>query len=243
MKKSIIGITTGILVDKNPDPGVLSVDRIYLNREYVSAVEKVGGMPLMLPVSTDEDIVSTYADMCDGFIFSGGNDINPLFYNEGPHPNLGVVNSDVDLYQITLMKKILERGKPMLLICRGMQLINIIKGGTIYQDLSDIGGKVFKHEQFAPKYEPIHRVKLVEGTKLYEMFGPSLNVNSYHHQCVKDPGEGLRVAARTEDGVIEAMELENYGFCIGVQWHPEMLFMNAEAPKILFESLIESTRN
>lgn len=131
-----IGISTSILAEK--DPKLIQVDRIYLNKEYVTAIERMGGMPILLPVTLNKMLIDEYVALCDGFVFSGGGDINPLYFNTPPHSGLGGVNSEVDCFQLTLIQKVLESGKPLLGVCRGIQLLNVALGGNLYQDLGEI---------------------------------------------------------------------------------------------------------
>ncbi len=235
-----IGISTTILTEK--DPELIHVERVYVNREYVSAVERTGGLPVILPVTTDEQSIASYVSLCDGFLFSGGADINPLYYSCPPHPKLGRVHSDVDRFQIDLMKYVLDSGKPVLSICRGMQLLNVVCGGDLYQDMEEVDRKVFQHEQHAPKYDAIHKVCFTERTALHGMFGDSIYTNSYHHQAVRKVGKRLVMTGCSEDGIIEAIELEGHPFCIGVQWHPEMMYTHSDDMRVLFIKLIESCR-
>lgn len=241
MKRPKIGISTGILPEK--DPKLIQVDRVYVNREYVTVIENTGGIPILLPVTTVPENVAAYVSLCDGFLFSGGIDINPLHYGREPHPGLGCVNADVDLFQIALMKMVLESRKPFLCICRGIQLLNVVCGGDLYQDLCEIKGDILQHEQHAPKYNVIHKVHFKPGSSLYEMFGEAVYTNSYHHQSVKRIGENLEVTGETVDGVVEGLELKNHPFGIGVQWHPEMMDGHSKEMDVLFKSFIESARD
>lgn len=234
-----IGISTSILAEK--DPKLIQVDRIYLNKEYVTAIERMGGMPILLPVTLNKMLIDEYVALCDGFVFSGGGDINPLYFNTPPHSGLGGVNSEVDCFQLTLIQKVLESGKPLLGVCRGIQLLNVALGGNLYQDLGEIQGEVFQHEQHAPKYDVIHKVRFVENSVLYEMFGKSVYTNSYHHQAIKRLGKNLRIIGMTDDGVVEAVEMLGHKFCIGVQWHPEMMFTHSDEMSVLFEALVEAS--
>lgn len=233
-----IGISTSILAEKDPD--LIQVDRVYVNKEYVTAVGKSGGVPLLLPVTADEVSVAEYTDLCDGFLFSGGIDINPRFFNRQPHPRLGRVNTEVDLFQLALIKKVLASGKPLLCICRGIQLLNVALGGDLYQDMEEVEGDVLQHEQHAPKYDAIHEVRFTEGSFLHTLFGASVYTNSYHHQSVKLTGSGLVATGYTADGVVEAVEAEKHKFCVGVQWHPEMMLANSDEMGVLFKALIRA---
>lgn len=241
MKNAKIGISTGILPEK--DPKLIQVDRVYVNREYISAMENSGGMPILLPVTTNPKNIAAYVAMCDGFLFSGGIDINPLHYGSEPHSGLGNINADVDLFQIALMKMVLESRKPFLCICRGIQLLNVVCGGDLYQDLGEMEGDVLQHEQHAPKYNVIHKVHFKPGSALYAMFGEAVYTNSYHHQCVKRVGNGLDVTGETVDGVVEALELKAHPFGVGVQWHPEMMAEHSREMDVLFDAFVKAAQS
>lgn len=237
--KPIIGISTSILtMESGLMPGL---DRVYVNEDYVKAIEKAGGIPILLPpIESEEDIYSQYK-VCDGFIFSGGVDINPIFYGENPEQNLSNTNFNLDEYQLKLCKFILENDKPLLGICRGHQLINIALGGSLYQDLSTIPQKTFKHFQESKRFEKSHKVILKKGSILFELFGKEIFVNSFHHQAIKILGKNLNIIATSEDNLIEAIFLKNKKFVLGLQWHPEMLLNSSNEMLPIFKILIEKS--
>lgn len=239
MKKPIIGISTSFYTVES---GVFSgMERAYVNKDYVDAVEKAGGVPLLLPSVENTDSVLRLTELCDGFIFSGGIDVNPLLFNRPPHPALGQVNTRMDRAHLLLVRTALQTGKPILAICRGHQLLNIACGGTLYQDLSEMPGAVFRHSQLAPRADEAHMVTIVKDSILGKLFGESLAVNSFHHQTICDLGAGLRPIATAGDGVIEAVELTGRPFVVGIQWHPEMSLTQSDTMLPVFKAFTEAS--
>lgn len=172
-------------------------------------------------------------------VLTGGGDVDPQMYGEDPIPNMGSIDPKRDHFELEITRWALGIGKPVLAICRGHQVLNVAAGGTLYQDIpSQIKGSI-KHRGKAPVYYPSHKVRVQEGSKLHGMFEKAeLGVNSFHHQAVKDLGEGLVATAWAPDGVIEAMELPGETFVLGVQWHPERM-IDGEMLKI-FQAFIQA---
>lgn len=228
----LIGISTNYTtVDSGK---FLGIERIYVNKDYVDAIVKSGGIPLLLPPRAATADIRRYTEICDGFLLSGGGDINPLFYHCPPHPKLESVHTGLDEAQLSLTKAILETGKPLLAICRGIQLLNVALGGTLYQDMCEVEKPVTLHSQIAPRADKIHRVQLSKGSILNDLFGNEIEVNSFHHQCIKIIGRSLNISATAEDGIIEAVEMENRSFVVGIQWHPEMMLTASDEMMPLF---------
>ena len=234
----IIGISTNFLtVDKGK---FLGMERIYVNKDYVEAVAQAGGIPLLLPSVTDADIIGRYAGICHGFILSGGGDINPLLYGQNPRPGLEEFHTQLDRSQWLLTEEILKTGKPLLAICRGLQLLNVVLGGTLWQDMNDVDHPVMLHSQNSPRGDAFHSVSIARDSLLYRLFGEKLEVNSFHHQCLRQIGKGLQITATAADGIVEAVELPSHRFGVGIQWHPEMM-MNASSRMLaLFQELIRA---
>jgi len=228
----IIGITAGF----NNLEGKHS-----LTDYYVQAVEALGGVPLILP-SVDISLVEKVYNLVDGLIFSGGSDIDPGFFGESPQRGIKEITPIRDKFEVYLAKKALEGSKPVLGICRGIQLLNIAAGGNINQDIAGITCQ--EHDQEAPKWAPYHEVEILESSLLFKIIGKNkIKVNSFHHQSVKDIGFGLKRAAWSDDGLIEAIESSNpEKVIIGVQWHPECSWNKDEASRLLFEFLISCAR-
>jgi putative glutamine amidotransferase len=239
MLKSKIGIVTSITIEQNPV--IFKVDRVYVNSDYIEAIEKVDATPIMIPVVLSDESLDIYIDICDGFLFSGGIDINPIYYNQDPHKKLGTINSKLDEFQLKLMKKVLKSEKPFLAICRGLQILNVVCGGTLYQDLDEITNNTIQHQQSGERYNLIHKVYFEKNSILHGLYGKETYVNSFHHQSIHELGSNLLITGRASDGVIEAVEVKNYNFGLGVQWHPEMMFSHFEYVKPLFESLVSAS--
>jgi putative glutamine amidotransferase len=197
--------------------------------DYVRAVERAGGRPLLVPPSTDG--VEETLDAVDALIFSGGSDLGPELYGQEPHPETFGVHEDRDRAELTLLEGALQRDMPVLAICRGSQVLNVARGGDLVQHLPDVVGDE-KHKH-TPGTFADHDVELEPGTKLASVLGERSPVKSHHHQGFGKLGEGLRVAAHADDGTIEAVEDPSHRFALGVLWHPE-----AGEDVKLFEGLV-----
>ena len=234
MMKPVIGITTDL--EKN--------DRRVLNNTYVNAVIRAGGLPIILPVGIEKD-AKRFAAMLDGLLLTGGEDIDPMIYDEEPHADLGQVDPTRDTVELNLMKEFLALNKPIFGICRGLQMINVALGGNMYQDI--YGQKtvtLLQHKQKAPTSHPSHFVQVEKGSLLESIAKmPELKVNSYHHQAVKKVPKPLRVSGVASDGIIEAIESTVHAFVLGVQWHPEALAQNKDAVSLrMFDAFIEKCK-
>lgn len=228
-----IGITT--VNNLNPVSGA---ELSTLGWTYIDAVAQSGGLPLLIPSITDGLLLDAYAEACDGFIFSGGIDVSPCCYGEMQHPLLGDTSLKLDKSQIGLVKRVIAARKPFLAICRGNQVLNVACGGTLYQDNSLHGGDIAKHMQKTDRGDVSHEVTIQEGSVLHGMYGGKLWTNSYHHQSIKALGEGLKITADADDGIIEAVELIDYPYGLGIQWHPEVMLLADEDMRPLFDGLI-----
>ncbi|WP_066638298.1 gamma-glutamyl-gamma-aminobutyrate hydrolase family protein [Desulfolucanica intricata] len=211
--------------------------RAFLARPYYEAVVEAGGVPLLIPAVRE---VEEVLRVLDGLIFSGGGDVDPLFFGEEPLPESGEISPDRDLVELKLAKKAMSMGIPILGICRGAQVLNIAAGGTIYQDIS-LGYKTpLKHSQQAPRWYPTHTINIDEESILAKLLGEKLlRVNSYHHQCLAKMGSDFKVVARSQDEVIEAFEGTGNNFVLGVQFHPETMWRRDRRFLKLFEVLIK----
>lgn len=240
MKKPIIGISSSIIVDSGGMfPGY---ERAYVNKDYVDAVINSGGIPLIIPISQDKDVIKSQIDLIDGLILSGGHDVYPLNYNEEPDPKIGAVFPERDEYDFTLLNLAKDKNIPILGICRGLQIINTFFGGTLYQDNS-YKGAVLKHSQNQRPELKTHTINIEKNSKLFNILNKSeLLVNSFHHQSIKDAGKGLKIVAKAKDGIIESVEHEDYDFLVGVQWHPEMLFKTCGDAEKIFNEFIAKAK-
>lgn len=235
MTKAKIGVVSTLLLDSK-------INRVGVSSNYINALEKVSGIPIMIPVISNLDLIEEYINICDGFLFTGGMDINPFYYNMPPSVNLAEFNNSLDWFQLTLMKKVIESKKPFLAICRGIQILNIACGGTLYQDISEIPHETCQHVQKSEGYNFLHTIKISTDSTLYSLFGSKIKVNSFHHQCINKLGDNLKITAIAPDNIIEGIELINYQFGIGVQWHPEMMLTHSDFMKPIFEKLIEISK-
>ncbi|WDV47888.1 gamma-glutamyl-gamma-aminobutyrate hydrolase family protein [Clostridiaceae bacterium M8S5] len=239
-KKQIIGISGSLIVDEGGMfPGY---ERAYVNDDYVQSVVRAGGVPYIIPLVYDEEIIRMQLENIDALILSGGHDANPLLWGEEPSQKLGAILPKRDTFDTTLYKIAIELKKPILGICRGEQIINVAEGGTIHQDLSLIDGCYIKHNQGHLSNIPTHTVNIVKGTKLYDILGEKVITNSFHHLAVKDVAPGFIVSATSNDGVIEAIEKDGDHFVVGVQFHPEMMTKDYPTMSKLFENLIEESK-
>ena len=221
MRKPRIGIVANMLVsDGNPLSGMY---RASINNYYVTSLEKAGCIPVMLPVIGTREDVERQIEGLDGIILSGGYDVDPMLYGEQPLPFQGLTLTEVDKYNIWVILAADLRRIPVMGICKGIQILNVAFGGTLYQDIEKQFEESLKHVQEAPGYNPSHYVTVERSSFLGSLLPERAKVNSFHHQCVKDTAEGFCVTARADDGVPECIEKREGTFMIGVQWHPEMM--------------------
>lgn len=238
--KPVIGITASILLREQ---GISAgTERTFVNNDYIEAVIRAGGIPVILPIMSEDDLIAMSINSVDGIIFSGGVDINPLFYQEEPVPKLGEVFVERDEYEFKAVKAAYQSGKPILGICRGIQLLNVVFGGSLYQDLeTQYPSTVAKHVQEARRDVKTHSVVIEKDTLLNKIMGTTaIQTNSFHHQAVKSVAPGFRVCARAADGVIEGIEKQDYPFLLGVQWHPEGMFSKHDEMLRLFTALVKA---
>lgn len=239
MQFPVIGITT--YQGKN-DKGLPIVA---LTQAYVDALIQAGGTPLLIPSSlTVENCLALY-ERLDGILFSGGGDIALEYFDRQPHSRVYEVEKDRDEIEMFLVKAVIKDKKPFLGICRGIQLVNVALGGTLYIHIADEKLGALKHD-FYPEYPRTHLahpVKVDAGTHLANVLGETqLSVNSLHHQGVKDVPAMLRSVAYTPDGLVEGLELPDHPFGIAVQWHPEWL-TDQLSMRRLFRAFVEASDN
>lgn len=222
----------------------ISDTRQFVSDAYVQAVKASGGLPLVLPLVKSKAVIQDYVSLCDGFLFCGGNDITPLLFGQEPSSGIGKTDITLDLFQIRLMKVILDAKKPVLAICRGMQILNVACGGTIHQDLNHVDFEVINHMQTSLSRRDVsHKVFFTPKTRMHRFLGDFAYTNSFHHQAVDRLGNGLIVSGSTGDDIIEAIEMPSHPFAIGVQWHPESMLSAAPNMKQLFHALIHYSSN
>ena len=206
---------------------------------YLRALEKCGAAPIVLPLTLDARLLYEYALLCDGFLLTGGQDVDPKIYGETPLPQCGTPNETRDQTDYLILCYAMEHNLPLLGICRGIQLINAGLGGTLWQDLPSQTGTKIMHSQPPPRDIPVHDVRIIPGTPLHELLKTEkLAVNSFHHQGVKDAAPGVTVMAVAEDGLAEAIAVNGKDFIWGVQWHPEHMFFRDGCEMALFRELV-----
>ena len=214
--------------------------RFIVPSAYVTAVARAGGDPILLP-HVDPERAAAYLELLDGLVVAGGDfDIPPHYYGEEPRPGLGKLLEERSAFEHRLLTLALQRDLPVLGVCGGMQLLNVVLGGTLHQDLSERPGTAV-HVQPHDKRQPAHAVKVTSGSLLARVTGATtLAVNSTHHQIVNALGPGLTACGIADDGVVEAIEAPRHRYALGVQWHPEVL----AAPEhgAVYAGLIEACR-
>ncbi|MBO0441737.1 gamma-glutamyl-gamma-aminobutyrate hydrolase family protein [Candidatus Enterococcus ikei] len=197
----------------------------YTPQGFVTAIQKAGGLPIVLPIGSQET-AETYISKIDKLLLAGGQDISPDFFGEEPHPKLEETNRNRDIFEIALIKEAIKQQKPIFAVCRGMQLINVVLGGTLYQDLSLYPDWKVKHGQqpTQPQFAT-HNIQVEKDSSLYNLLGEQFKVNSYHHQAINKLAAPLKISAKSSDGIVEAIEsVDSSQRVLGVQWHPELRF-------------------
>ena len=213
----LIAVTTTI---RNPDNG--RGPQAVLNAAYVAAVERPGAAALLISPAHSADSVERILDMAHGLVLTGGEDVDPARYGQAPHPALSTVNPQRDAAEFAALSGALERGLPVLAICRGLQVLNVALGGTLYQDLPSERAKGIIHEQDAPVEQRWHGARVEDGSALHGIFGATdLFINSFHHQGVRQLAPSLKATVWAEDGLVEGVESTEHPWVLGVQWHPE----------------------
>lgn len=236
MIKPIIAIA-GSLYTETSTP-FLGNNFDYNNNNYSKCIVQANGIPIYLPVIDDLDTIQKQLSICDGLLLPGGNDINPLLYNELPMPKLGKCNDFIDWYQINLINIALEKNLPILGVCRGAQVINVACGGTIYQDISYAVNSPLNHIQNSHLSEKCHPIYINANTILNNILENKYIVNSSHHQCINKLAPNFIISSVAPDGIIESIEMINKSFVIGVQWHPEMLALKDNKMLQLFNAFV-----
>lgn len=234
----IIGITPSMIKDQGSSG---PTRRWAVSESYINAVSAAGGVPIVL-APTDGD-VTPLLDIVDGLLFSGGADIDPAIYGDAEvHPATYDINPLRDAFELNLARAAVERDVPTLCICRGIQVLNVALGGTLFQDVGDQFSAELHHGQGdlnIPANAPSHTVEATAGSRVASIYGATaLETNSFHHQTLKDVPESLDIDARSTDGSIEAVSMKDKRYVIGLQWHPEMMFADHEEHLRPFTGLI-----
>jgi putative glutamine amidotransferase len=198
--------------------------RVRVNRAYTDAILAAGLIPLVIP-PMGGDAAAAILDSVEGLLLTGGEDIDPALFGAARHPATGPANDKRDQIELALAREAARRKMPTLAICRGVQVLNVALGGTLVQDIPSEVGKSLDHDAEGARSQRVHGVAVSSGSRLSEIVNAAeINTNSFHHQSVDRLGEGLRITARSPDGVVEAVECADRAWwAIGVQWHPEEL--------------------
>ena len=223
----------GILAEVNAEQDTT------FQRTYTKAIEGAGGVPILLPYVEGEEVIEQFAELCDGFLFTGGADVDPKRYGELPKDTCGEIECHRDELEFKVLKTALRTSKPILGICRGMQLINVALGGTLHQDIPSEIETLIQHSQSEPKFSPSHDAIVLEGSPLHRLMGKNrICANSFHHQAIKSLGSGLEIMAMADDGIIEAVCLSDERYLRAYQWHPERLYDSDTDNRLIFDDFI-----
>ncbi len=242
MYKPIVGIPSHSydkVLDGTYPPSFL------MTQVYVHRLTAAGAAPVIVPLLPDDEALRAIYERLDGLFLAGGVDVDPAYYGESPHPKLGDVNRDRDRVELTLLRWALEDDLPILAVCRGIQVLNVAAGGTLYQDIEAQVPHAIQHNyhKIKPRHYRAHEVTVEPESRLAAVIGAgAVGVNSLHHQAVKDVAPGFCATAWAEDGVIEGIEGLNGHFAVGVQWHPEALAEQDRAMQALFDRFVDEIR-
>lgn len=232
MRKPLIGIVPLVDTEKRS---------YWMLPGYMEGVVQAGGLPIMLPLTSNQTEIQQLTMMCDGFLFTGGHDVSPSVYQSHRSEKCGECCIQRDEMETALFRKAFEMDKPILGICRGIQFINAIMGGTLYQDLPTEYSSETEHHQLPPYDVPCHGVKIMEDSQLYDLLKvDTIMVNSYHHQAIKKLAPGIVPMAVSEDGLVEAIRVHKKSFIWAVQWHPEFSYHVDENSRKIFRKFVES---
>ena len=235
MKKPIIGLIP--LVDEEKDS-------YWMLPGYMNGIIDAGGIPVMLPLTDNKYILEQIANTYDGFLFTGGHDVSPKLYGEDILEVCGDCSELRDNMEKILFPIIYDKDKAILGICRGIQFINVMLGGTLYQDIPTQKPSDIEHHQLPPYDIPIHKVEIINDSPLYEVLNVNgLNVNSYHHQAIKKLSPKLSAMAYAPDGIIEAVCALSKRYIWAIQWHPEFSYLKDENSRKILKSFVNAAKN
>lgn len=218
-------------------------ESIWMLPGYMDGLVQAGAVPIILPLTGNEDDVYQIMNMCDGILFTGGQDVSPNIYHEDALEGIVSCCRQRDVMELIVLKQAIKEDKPVLGICRGIQFINSALGGTLYQDLMLQHPSNINHHQSPPYDEPVHKVSIVENTPLNDCLGKNeILVNSYHHQAIKELSPKLKEMAISSDGLVEAVYMPESKFLWAVQWHPEFSFKVDENSQKIFRAFVNSIK-
>jgi putative glutamine amidotransferase len=241
MQKPIIGIPCFAMVRADTGRPIYAS-----NQAYARAVAHAGGIPVLIPSLADLPDASAIAGWMDGLLLAGGSDLDPSLYGEAPVPESSASDPERDRLELALVRLALDQDLPIFGVCRGLQVLNVARGGSLYQHVPAERPSNIDHEQAGqPKRTHIaHGISVEPGSRLASILGDELTVtgvNSFHHQAAKRLGEGLKVTAVAEDGIIEAVEMADSPFVLAVQYHPEELVVSDSGSRRLFSAFVQAS--
>ncbi len=221
-----------------------SIETATIKNLYTEAVHEAGGASVVLPCCTDEEVLGRVLDACSGLLVTVGPDIDARYFGENNLSFTGNVSPYRDAMEMFLIRQAARQKKPILGICRGLQILNVAFGGTLYQDIKHQirDREIGEHSQKAPRWYPYHDIYIKRDSLVYKSFEnrDRASVNSFHHQSVKDPAPGFLITSQAADGIIESIENTGYEFAVGVQWHPEDMWEKDRLYLNIFRMFVES---
>jgi len=235
----LIGVTCMTILAAHYSP------RVGMSQSYINVLLKAGAAPLMIPSIADRAVLRAVYERLDGLLLPGGGDIDPVHFGEARHEKCNEPSAERDDTELALARWAMDGGLPVLAICRGIQVLNVALGGSLFQDIQSQIPGAERHDWYPdhPRDRLSHTVTVNPDTRLARIVGAtSLPVNSLHHQSVKDLAPGLVETGRSPDGIIEAVEAPEHPFAIGVQWHPEELAGGDARAQWLFDSFVEASK-
>ena len=226
-------------------PSIKNDGTFWLYDSYTDAITENGATPLVIPPFTEANADALYAlmDKCDGFLFTGGGDIDPVHYGMKKWDTCGESISKRDKFELLSFSYAMSSGKPILGICRGCQLINIALGGTLIQDIPSAVPTAFRHTSNSTANPTYHEIDIPSNSPLLKLAdAPRVKINSFHHQSADRIGKDLKVLATSTDGIVEGVYLDGGRYLIGVQWHPEREYKESRLDSNIFKSLIDASK-
>lgn len=216
---------------------------IWMLPGHLEGIREAGGTPVIFPLTEDREELEQLCSLCNGFLITGGQDVDPAIYRETPIPQMGEICTVLDQMERQVLEYVIKEDKAVLGICRGIQYLNAMLGGSLYQDLNVQHPSKTEHHMEPPYGRVIHQVQIIDGTPLHQLLQVTeLGVNSYHHQAVKTLAPLLTVMAESEDGLVEAVYMPKKNYVWAVQWHPELSYQTDKYSRKIFESFVAACK-